>query len=67
MLTLSLNNTPTEIPRSMSLHEALEHLNLCDERSAAAVNGEFVPRSQYRNCVLNDGDTIDIVKPVVGG
>ena len=67
MLTLSLNNKLTVLPRTMSLQDALEHLELIDKRSAAAVNGEFVPRSEYSQYVLNEGDTVDIVKPVGGG
>lgn len=67
MLTLSLNNQLTVLPRTMTLLDALEHLDMNDKRSAAAVNGEFVPRSEYCNHTLNEGDTIDIVKPVGGG
>lgn len=67
MLTLSLNNESKTLPNTMSLSAALEHWQLCDQLSAAAINGEFVPRSQYDQTQLNDGDTIDIVKPVGGG
>ncbi len=67
MLTLSLNNETKSLPHSMSLSEALQHWQLCDALSAAAINGEFVPRCHYSNTALQDGDKIDIVKPVGGG
>ncbi len=67
MLTLSLNNESKSLPHSMTLSEALEHWELCDSLSAAAINGEFVPRSEYSITALQDGDKIDIVKPVGGG
>lgn len=67
MLTLSLNNEPHTLPEPMSLSQAMEHWGLCNAMAAAAINGEFVPRSQYSTVTLHDGDTIDIVKPVGGG
>lgn len=67
MLTLSLNNEVRTLPQPMTLREALHFWKLCTEQSATAVNGEFVPRSQYHRVTLRDGDTIDLVKPVGGG
>lgn len=34
---------------------------------AAAVNLQFVPRSQYPNTALHDGDQIELISPVTGG
>ena len=34
---------------------------------AVACNGEVVPRGEYSNTQLNDGDVIDIVRMVAGG
>lgn len=67
MLTLSLNNEIRTLPQPMSLDEAMTYWNCCTDLSATAVNGEFVPRSQYHLVTLHDGDTIDLVKPVGGG
>lgn len=67
MLTLSLNNEIHTLPQPMSLREAMDYWNFCADLSATAVNGEFVPRSQYHLVTLRDGDTLDIVKPVGGG
>lgn len=38
-----------------------------DKKVAAAINGDFVPRNRYLDTALNDGDMIDIVRPVGGG
>ncbi|GAB3091426.1 sulfur carrier protein ThiS [Aestuariicella hydrocarbonica] len=67
MLTVSLNNEPHTLPGTMSLTEALAHWQLSDTLAAAAINGEFIPRSQYHQVTLSAGDQIDIVKPVGGG
>lgn len=34
---------------------------------ACAINNSFVPRPQWPNRLLNDGDRIDIVTPITGG
>jgi sulfur carrier protein len=34
---------------------------------AAAVNTQFVPKTQYAQQSLNDGDRIEIISPVTGG
>lgn len=34
---------------------------------AAAVNTEFVPKTQYASHLLKDGDRIEIISPVTGG
>ncbi|MDO1510710.1 MULTISPECIES: sulfur carrier protein ThiS [unclassified Neisseria] len=34
---------------------------------AVAVNTAFVPKTRYAEITLNEGDKIDIVRPVVGG
>ncbi|EYC51649.1 thiamine biosynthesis protein ThiS [Hylemonella gracilis str. Niagara R] len=34
---------------------------------AAAVNTQFVPRTQYAQHPLRDGDQVEIIAPVTGG
>lgn len=34
---------------------------------AVALNGDFVPRTDYAKVVLQEGDQIDVVSPVGGG
>lgn len=34
---------------------------------ALAVNGDFVPKSQYHSFEVKDGDLIDVVSPIFGG
>ena len=34
---------------------------------AAAVNTQFVPRTQYHEHLLKDGDRVEIIFPVTGG
>jgi len=34
---------------------------------AVACNGEFIPRTNYAGCEIQQGDHIDIVHPAAGG
>lgn len=34
---------------------------------AAAVNTQFVPKTQYAQQTLNEGDRVEIISPVTGG
>ncbi len=34
---------------------------------AVAVNGALVPRAEWRSTRLEDGDRLEIIRPVVGG
>ena len=66
-LSISLNGKTCALAANSTLLDAIEYAKLSGQKIAAAVNGEFVPRSQYGNLQLNEQDSIDIVKPVGGG
>lgn len=66
-IQLSVNNEPHEIAINTSLGDALTKWGYGDSKIAVAINGEFVPRSTYSERLLQQGDLIDIVKPVGGG
>ncbi len=42
-------------------------MDLVGKRIAIERNGEIVPRSQFENVMLNDGDQLEIVGAVGGG
>ncbi|MCW8126514.1 sulfur carrier protein ThiS [Microbulbifer halophilus] len=45
----------------------LRELGYSGETFAVAVNGDFVPRAQYPDTRIAEGDHLDVVAPVVGG
>lgn len=45
----------------------LRELGYRGETFAVAINGDFVPRAQYAQTPLGEGDSLDVVAPVVGG
>ena len=72
MLKVSLNDMAVDIAPNTSLADALKQMTGREgietgARFVIAVNKEFVPRSDYAVVVLQDGDEIDLVRPVWGG
>ena len=67
MINISLNNEPKQIASDTLLSDALTQWGFGEIKIAVAINSEFVPRSAYTDRQLQDGDQIDIVKPVGGG
>ena len=67
MISISLNNEKMSLEDDTFLQTALQTWGYGDGKIAVAINQEFVPRSQYDQRLLLDGDQIDIVKPVGGG
>lgn len=51
----------------MSLAEYLKTTDFNCARIAVERNGEIIPKSQYENTVLCDGDSVEIVGFVGGG
>jgi sulfur carrier protein len=67
MINISVNNEPKEIEINTTLSDALLQWGFGETKIAVAINSEFVPRSTYKDRQLENGDQIDIVKPVGGG
>ncbi len=76
MIKISVNNEITEINQELKLSQFLSQFLASFARTTAseennefaiALNGSFVPRSQYEKVILSAGDELDIVSPVGGG
>lgn len=52
---------------SLSITDLVNVLNIAGKRIAIECNGEIVPRSQFAEVALNDGDKLEIVGAVGGG
>ena len=59
---VSLADTP-----NIDLVTLLDQQGYHTQKMAIAVNGSFVPRSQYAATIINDGDQIDVIQAVGGG
>lgn len=52
---------------ALSVSALVSAMDLVGKRIAIERNGEIVPRSQFDNVSLNDGDQLEIVGAVGGG
>ncbi len=66
-MKITINGQPLELTAPLDIAACLEQQGYSGKIIAVARNGEFVPRSNYANVTLKDGDDIEIVAPMQGG
>ncbi|MEM7084502.1 MAG: sulfur carrier protein ThiS [Pseudomonadota bacterium] len=64
---ITVNGRALELPSPFTMTEFLAWRGLAGKRLATELNGEILPRSQYDQHALRDGDTLEIVGAVGGG
>ncbi|TMH19715.1 MAG: sulfur carrier protein ThiS [Betaproteobacteria bacterium] len=67
MIQLSVNGQVRRLEPGANIAQLLEALELAGKRVAVEKNGEIVPRSQYADTRLAEGDALEIVVAVGGG
>lgn len=67
MINLFINGESRQFPASLTVARLIESLELQGKRVAIERNGEIVPRSQYPETALAEGDRLEIVVAVGGG
>jgi thiamine biosynthesis protein ThiS len=55
------------LPESPSLEDLIQELGLKSDRVAVEHNGEIVPRTNWTEALLNEGDKLELVHFVGGG
>jgi sulfur carrier protein len=66
-MTLTVNGRSRSLPEGTTLDSFLAGELRSTRGTAAAVNGEVVPRAEWAQWVLVDGQAIEIVTAVQGG
>jgi sulfur carrier protein len=51
----------------LTIAQLVSELQFVGKRIAIECNGEIVPKSQYAQAILQDGDTLEVVGAVGGG
>ncbi len=67
MITLTINGAPRELDAPMTVAQYLDTLGLAGRYVAVARNGDVLERGAFANITLEDGDRVEIVRPVGGG
>jgi sulfur carrier protein len=66
-MRVSVNGAATELAAGISVAELVDELAAGRRRVAVARNGEVVPRSEWHETQLADGDHIEVLAAVAGG
>jgi len=64
---LVVNGQGREFAQLAALRDLIATLELKGDRIAVELNGDIVPREQWANTALKDGDRLEIVHFVGGG
>ncbi|HDZ55600.1 MAG TPA: sulfur carrier protein ThiS [Pseudomonas xinjiangensis] len=66
-MQIQLNGEAYSLENPLTLAELVERLGLGGKRLAIELNLEIIPRSQYPDTRLAEGDRVEIVHAIGGG
>jgi sulfur carrier protein len=66
-MRLTINGKEQTFDEALNLAQLVEQLGMKGDRVAVELNREIVPRAQWAETKLNDGDKLEIVHFVGGG
>ena len=67
MITLTINGDEKRVDTNLNLAELLESIKIIPSKVAVERNREIVPKSTYRDVMIEDGDQLEIVHFIGGG
>lgn len=66
-MKITINGENHALYEPTSLKQLISELGLDNKRLALEVNQAIVPRSEYADYLLRDGDKVEIVQAIGGG
>lgn len=64
---MKLNGSTVSLSMNQALYDFLEAQKFDIATIAVELNGEIIPRTSYKNVILKDEDTLEVVRFVGGG
>ncbi|MCD8497486.1 MAG: sulfur carrier protein ThiS [Alphaproteobacteria bacterium] len=62
-----INGTPKDFTAPLNLYDILEQEDMIEMMIAVARNNVVVPRDQWSDTPMEDGDSLEILGPMQGG
>ena len=67
-MNINLNGKTSEIKSGLSLTSLIDELGLTGRKAIAiALNGEVLTRERYKEIILNEGDSLEVLRAIGGG
>lgn len=66
-ISLTVNGKPRDLPAGSTIASMLEAIEIDRRMVAVAHNGDVVPRATYDDVVVQEGDSVEVVRMVGGG
>ncbi|MFB5190749.1 sulfur carrier protein ThiS [Alicyclobacillus fastidiosus] len=66
-MNITVNGKPLEVSDSLTVHQLLEQFQLGLERIAVEHNRRILDAKEFATFILQEGDTLEIVRFVGGG
>ena len=67
-MNINLNGKTSEIKSGLSLTSLIDELGLTGRKAIAiALNGEVLTHERYKEIILNEGDSLEVVRAIGGG
>ncbi|MGH1377160.1 MAG: sulfur carrier protein ThiS [Alphaproteobacteria bacterium] len=66
-MNIILNGNALTLDKTINIHDFLSHEGYDGKLVAVALNGVFVPKSNYSEQLINENDKVEIVAPMQGG
>ena len=67
MIEITVNGNISKLKEPTSINEFLELKGFGGRSVAVAINSIVIRRTSFGSTIINDGDVIEIVRPVGGG
>ncbi len=67
MIEITVNGNISKLDEPTSINEFLVLKGFEGRSVAVAVNSIVIRRTSFNNTIINDGDVVEIVRPVGGG
>ncbi len=67
MITIKVNNKAKQISQAFSVEQLLHDLKQPNQGIAVAINQSIIPKNNWSEEILNEGDDVLIIKATQGG
>lgn len=67
VMEIIVNGKTKELDKELSVVELLKHLGITKPGTAVAVNNSIVKKDDHGQTRINDGDRVEILRPIGGG